>query len=322
MKKIFLMLALCLFMTTTANAAIMLNYADNQSEEYPTVEAAQKFAQLVKAKTQGRVEIIVQPGAKLANEEIVLKQLDFGTIDITRISVPYFANTFPEFKVLQMPYIFDDDKHMRKVLDGAIGERFLKLTEKKNVVALCWFDAGVRNFYTIKKPIKTLNDFKQLKLRVQPSDITVAMAKILGFTPAPLAYGEVYEALASGEIEGAENNFSSYVSVMHNKIAKYVTLTEHMRQPELVVISKSALNKLAPIDQKAVREAAREAAKYESKIWANFENDARTEAIKTGTKIIEMNPSELSKLKAALRSMEKNYTPEQRKIIEEIRNTK
>ena len=322
MKKIFLMLAVCFFITTTANAAVTLNYADNQSEEYPTVEAAQKFAQIVKEKTQGRVTVFVQPGAKLANEEIVLKQLEFGTIDITRISVPYFANTFAEFKVLQMPYIFDSEEHMHKVLDGAIGARFLKLTEKEKVVALCWFDAGARSFYTTKKPIKTVNDFKQLRLRVQPSDVTVAMAKILGFTPVPLAYGEVYEALASKEVDGAENNFSSYVSVMHNNVAKYLTLTEHMRQPELVVISKSALNKLSPADQKIIKEAAKEAAKYERKIWAQFESDARKEAVKTGTKIIEMAPAELAKLKAALRGMEKNYTPEEQKMIEEIRNAK
>lgn len=322
MKKIFLMFIMCLFMTTTTNAAIMLNYADNQSEEYPTITAAQKFAQLVKQKTQNRVIVLIQPGAKLANEEIVLKQLEFGTIDMTRISVPYFANTFDEFKVLQMPYIFDSLEHMHKVLDGHIGERFLQLTEKEKVVALCWFDAGARSFYAAQKPIKTFDDFKLLKLRVQPSEISVAMAKALGSTPVPLAYGEVYEGFLSREIDGAENNFSSYVSMRHNEVAKYLTLTEHMRQPELVVISKAALKKLTPADQKAIREAAREAAKYEREIWAEFENESRKEAVKNGTQIIKMSPEELSKVKTALRNMEKSYPPKQQELIKEIRNTK
>lgn len=322
MKKFLVMFSMFLFIFSTANAAIVLNYADNQSEEYPTITAAQKFAQLVKAKTNGRVTVNIQPGAKLANEEIVLKQLEFGTIDMSRISVPYFANTFDEFKVLQMPYIFDSDAHMHKVLDGAIGNRFLKLTENENVIALCWFDAGARNFYTINKPIKSLEDFKLLKLRVQPSEVSVAVANILGTTPVPLAYGEVYGALLTGEIDGAENNFSSYMSMRHNDVAKYLTLTEHMRQPELVVISKSALKELTPADQKAVREAAKEAAKYERIVWAEFEKQAREEAIRKGTKIINLSPAELAKIKAALKKLEQSYPQNQKNIIEEIRKAK
>ena len=322
MKKFFLMFTMFLFVAATANAAIVLDYADNQSEEYPTIAAAQKFAQLVKAKTNGRVTVNIQPGAKLANEEIVLKQLEFGTIDMSRISIPYYANTFDEFKVLQMPYIFDSAAHMHKVLDGAIGDGFLKLTEKENVIALCWFDAGARNFYTTNKPIKTLEDFKLLKLRVQPSEVSVAMANALGATPVPLAYGEVYGALISGEIDGAENNFSSYISVRHNDAAKYLTLTEHMRQPELVVISKSALKELTPADQKAVREAAKEAAKYEREIWAAYEADAKKEAIRKGTKIITLAPAERAKIKAAMQKLEASYSKEYKAIIDKIRNTK
>jgi len=321
MKKLLLIFMLC-FVTATANAAIVLDYADNQSEEYPTIAAAEKFAQLVKAKTNGRVTVNIQPGAKLANEEIVLKQLEFGTIDMSRISTPYFANTFDEFKVLQMPYLFDSDAHMHKVLDGAIGERFLKLTENENVIALCWFDAGARNFYTVNKPITKLEDFKLMKLRVQPSEVSVAMANLLGATPVPLAYGEVYGALMSGEIDGAENNFSSYISVRHIDAAKNVTLTEHMRQPELVVISKAALKELTSADQKAVREAAREAAKYERQIWAQFEADARKEAVKKGAKIIKLDPKELQRIKATLRTLEKSYGPKEQAVIEEIRNAK
>lgn len=314
MKKFILLSAFLFLFNLTANAAVVLDYADNQSEEYPTVAAAEKFAQLVKQKTNGRVVVNIQPGAKLANEEIVLKQLEFGTIDMSRISTPYFANTFDEFKVLQLPYLFDSTEHMHKVLDGNIGQRFLNLTENENVIALCWFDAGARNFYTVNKPIRKLEDFQLMKLYVQPSEVSVAMANILGATPIPLAYGEVYGALMSGEIEGAENNFSSYISVKHIDAAKYLTLTEHMRQPELVVISKAALKELTPADQKAVREAAKEAAKYERIVWAQFEAEARKEAIKKGTKIISLDSKELEKIKVALRKLENSYGEKQKEL--------
>lgn len=322
MKKILLLSMFLFLFSLNANAAIVLDYADNQSEEYPTVLAAQKFAQIVKQRTNGRVTVNIQPGAKLANEEIVLKQLEFGVIDVSRISIPYYANTFDEFKVLQMPYIFDSAEHMHKVLDGSIGERFLKLTEKEDAIALAWFDAGARNFYTVNKPIRKLEDFQRMKLRVQPSEVSADMAELLGANPIPLAYGDVYGALRSGEIEGAENNFSAYISVKHIDSAKYVTLTEHMRQPEMIVISKKALEELTPADQKVVREAAKEAARYEREIWAKFEEDSRKEAIRKGAIFIKLDPAELARIKSTLRKLEDFYGEKQKRVIEEIRAAK
>ena len=322
MKKILLILTAIFMVVVEAEAAVILDYADNQPEGYPTVLAAHRFAQIVEKGTNGRVKVVVHANARLATEETIVKQMRYGTVDITRISVPYLANAIREFQVFQLPYLFRNSEHMWKVLDGEIGERFLRLTNNYDLVAISWFDAGARNFYTTKKPIKTLSDFAGCKIRTQTSEISFETVRRLGAMPMPIPYDKVSEALLSLVVDGAENNWSSYVAMGHNETAKFLTETKHNYLPELQVISKEALKELqdlSPADKKVVFDAAKASAKYERELWKKYEADAKQKAIASGTTVIKLSADELAKIKAALAPLEKAFMQNEQNIIQEIR---
>ncbi|MBO6178366.1 MAG: TRAP transporter substrate-binding protein [Selenomonadaceae bacterium] len=322
MKKILMILMAVFMVTVEAKAAVILDYADNQPEGYPTVLAAKEFARIVEKGTNGRIKVVVHANAKLATEETIVKQMRYGTVDITRISVPYLANAIREFQVFQLPYLFRNSEHMWKVLDGEIGDRFLRLTNNHDLVAISWFDAGARNFYTTKKPIKTLSDFAGCKIRTQTSEISLETVRRLGAEPMPISYDKVYGALLTSEIDGAENNWSSYVAMGHNEAAKFVTETRHNYLPELQVISKEALKELqdlSPADKQVVLDAAKASAKYERGLWKKYEDDAKRKAIANGTTVVKLSAGELAKIKAALAPLEKAFMQSEQNIIKEIR---
>lgn len=214
-------------------AEFVLTYAENQAEDYPTTQGAYKFAELVYERTGGKIEIQVNAGGVLGDEKTVIEQLQFGGVDFARVSLSPLAEFVPKLNVLQMPYLYTSREHMWKVLEGSIGDDFMNSFGGSHLVALSWYDAGARNFYSAAKPIESLEDMKGLNIRVQESELMMDTIEALGATPVPTAFGEVYSGLQTGKIDGAENNWPSYESTRHYEVAKYYTLDEHTRVPEL-----------------------------------------------------------------------------------------
>ena len=189
---------------------LILRYAENQPEGYPTTEAAYAFADLVEEKTGGRVQIRVYSNGVLGSEDSVVEQMEYGGIDFSRISVMSLGEFMPELYVLQLPFLYKDSDHMWRVLDGPIGETFLaSIQDSIGLTALTWFDAGVRHFYT-NEPVTSLDDLKGLYIRVAESSLMEEIIQDLGAVPVRLAYDDVYSALAKEDIDGAENNWPSY----------------------------------------------------------------------------------------------------------------
>ena len=270
----------------------VFSYAENQPEDYPTTLGAKYFAELVEERTNGRIRILVQPVGVLGSENKVIKQMQYGGIDFARVSLAQLAEYIPSLNVLQMPYLYTDSEHMWRGLDGEIGDAFLESVSADDVIGLSWYDAGARNFYNSVQPITCLEDLKGMRIRVQESDLAADMVEALGATAIPIAYGDVYAGLEQQVVDGAENNWPSYEAMRHYEVAKYYTVDEHTRVPEMQICSAYTWQKLSPEDREIIAECARESALYEREVWTQREEQSRSIAIENGTKVVELSAEE------------------------------
>ena len=200
----------------------------------------------------------VFPNGALGSERDTIEQLKIGGLDMMRINAAPLNNIVPETIAVSLPFVFRSTEHMRKVLDGPIGDEILAAMAAQGMVGLAFYDSGARSLYTAKKPVKTVADMKGMKIRVQQSDLFVAMIEALGANPTPMPYGEVYTGLKTGIVDGAENNWPSYESSRHFEAAKYYDLTEHSLVPEVLVFSKKIWDGLSKEDQAMIRKAAKD----------------------------------------------------------------
>lgn len=276
--------------------AMVLKLADNQAPDYPTVLGDNEFAKLVKERSNGRIEIKVYPSAQLGDEKSVIEQVQLGAINFARINSAPLAEFSKDIGVFNLPYLFDSSDQMWKVLNGPIGEKLLKSLENAKMEGLTYYDSGSRNFYNSKRPVQHPSDLKGLKIRVQQSKTFVDLVNDLGGSATPMAYGEVYNALQTGVIDGAENNWPSYYSTNHYKVAKYITEDEHTRNPEVLLVSLDTWKKLSPEDQKIVMQAAKDSQKVQRKAWDELEKKAKEAAKANGNVITPVtNVSEWQK---------------------------
>ena len=295
----------------------VLFYAENQVEDYPTTLGAQKFADRVYECTDGRIKIIVKCEAELGSEMQVIQQMQFGGIAFARVSLSQIAEYIPEMNVLQLPYLYSDSEHMWRVLDGEVGDYFLEETVKEGIVGLSWYDAGARNFYSTK-PISKLEDLEGMNIRVQESDMMADMVSALGANPMKIVYADVYSALEQGIVDCAENNWPSYEAMRHCDVARYYTLDEHTRVPELQICSKVIWDKLSVEDQKIIMECARESALLERRLWQEREKTSKEIAEKRGTTVIALPDSEKKRFRNAMSLVYEKYAGDQMDMISKI----
>ena len=201
-------------------AAKEFRSADVHPEDYPTVMAVKFMSDQIKQKTNGKDTIKVYTGNQLGGEKDTIEQVRIGALDLVRINVAPMNNICPETMVPTMPFLFKSKEHMRKTLDGPIGDQILKACESQGYIGLAFYDSGSRSLYTVKKPVKTVADVKGMKIRVQQSDLWVALLQAMGANATPMPYGEVYTALKTGLVDGAENNWPSYDTSRHFEVAK------------------------------------------------------------------------------------------------------
>jgi tripartite ATP-independent transporter DctP family solute receptor len=290
-------LAFGLAMSTTLAAQaqeINLRSADIHPDGYPTVEAVKFMGQLISERTNGRIKVQVMPSSVLGSEKDTIEQTRFGVIDLNRVNAAPFNNLVKETVVLGMPFLFRSTEHMHKTVDGPIGDEILAAFEPHGLIGLTYYDSGARSFYTTKKPIEKLADLKGMKIRVQQSDLWIAMMQAFGANPTPMPMGEVYSSLETGVVDGAENNWPSYESARHFEVAKNYTLTEHSLNPEILVMSKISWDKLTPEDQKIVRQAAKESTVKMRELWTAREKTSEEKVRAAGVNVIKVDKSEFS----------------------------
>lgn len=295
----------------------VLTYAENQPADYPTTQGAQYFADLVRERTGGRVIVQVKAGGEYGTEEEVWMQLGIGGVDFARLSLSIITGDLPKLNVLLLPYLYRDADHMRSVLDGELGKEFLQGFAEKDCIGLSWYDAGARSFYA-RQPIKSLADLAGRIVRVQDSAITIDMIKLLGAVPETSAYSNVYSALETGQIDAAENNWPSYYSMGHYKVARYYTKDEHSRVPEIQLASGRTWAALPEEYRQILRECAAESAEYERQLWAQEETAAREAALATGCHEIILSEEELENFRQLVQPLYKKYCGDYLQLVEEI----
>ncbi len=306
----------------SAAPQMILRLGETHVADYPTTKGDMEFARLVEERTGGRIKIEVFHGKQLGEEKAVIEGVQFGAIDFTRVSISPLAAFAPMFDALQMPYLYRGEEHMWKVLNGEIGESFLKSLEPANFVGLCWYDSGARHFYNSKKEIKTVADLKGLKIRVQESKLMMGLVSSLGAVPTPMPFGEVYSALQTGVIEGAENNWPSYFSTSHFEVAKYFTLDGHTRVPEILIASKIVMDKLSKEDQEIIKKAAKDSMPYQIKLWKEFEKVAEDKVRAKGSIVTTLTPEVQADFQKAMQPMYDQLKPEMKEMVKKIQDVK
>jgi tripartite ATP-independent transporter DctP family solute receptor len=282
--------ALGLAAAAAASAAeTTLRSADTHADGYPTIEAVKYMGELLSEETDGRLGIQVFHSGQLGEEKDTIQQTQFGVIEMNRINLAPLNNIVPETQVPGLPFLFRDIEHMRTVMDGEIGDEILAAFEPHDMIGLAFYDSGARSVYNSKRPINTPDDMKGLKIRVQQSDVFIAMVEAMGGNPTPMPFGEVYSGLQTGVIDGAENNFPSYYNTRHFEVAKNYSLTEHSMSPEVLVMSKRTWDGLSAEDQAAVRKTAKQSVAKMRELWDAFETESRQAVIDGGAKINDVD---------------------------------
>lgn len=273
-----------------AAAQTVLRLAENQPETNPVTVAMHRFADLVKEYTDGEVVVEVFSGAQLGQEPETIEQAQAGIVDLSRVNSVVLANVSPSLGVVTLPYIFGGWDHKYKVLDGDIGDELRADLENVGLVGFDFMDAGSRSFYTVEgKPVKSLADLKGLKIRVQPAPISIRMVELLGAVPTPMNYGEVYSALQTGVIDGAENDYVSYETSGHYEVAPNYVEDQHLSPPAILIMNKAKFDSLPEDQQAAIEKAAHEAALYEREIMSAANKEARSKVEAAGSTVTEID---------------------------------
>jgi tripartite ATP-independent transporter DctP family solute receptor len=274
-----------------ANAAdqkMVFKASDVHPEGYPTVQAVENMGKKLEAATGGRLSIQMYASMQLGGEKEAIEQAQVGALQLARVSVGALGPVVDDLNVFNLPFLFRDTAHMEKVIDGPIGQELLdKVSNNPNtrLIGLAWMDAGARSVYDTKKPIKSIDDLKGLKVRVMGNPMFVDMMNALGGNGVAMGYDQVFSALQTGVVDGAENNPPSFVFDNHYQVAKYYTLTEHLIVPEILVFSRATWDSLSKDDQALIKKLAREAQLDERQLWKKVEDEAMAKMKASGIEV-------------------------------------
>lgn len=283
----FSLIGLSIVGSSTDEDTIYLRVAENQPYDYPTAQAIDYMGKQLQHYSKGQMQLKLYAGGQLGAEKDTVLANRLNAIDINRVSLSVFNNIEPVTTIPSLPFIFESEEHLHKVLDSEIGGEILQSLEPYGLVGLAFYDSGARSFYNIKKPIHTPRDMVGLKIRVQNTDVSVAMVKALGACPTPMGFGEVYEALVTGVIDGAENNLPSYRTTRHFEVAKHYTFDQHMMTPEILTVSKKVWDNLSSEQRDYIKMAARDSVIKMRDCWKKEVSSAQMELINSENKFVE-----------------------------------
>ena len=244
------------------------------------------LGQRLEEKSGGTMRVDVYSSGQLGSERECLELVQIGGLAMTKVSASVLEGFAPEFKVFGLPYLFRDSAHKYAVLGSAIGKEILAAPEKKFMRGLCYYDSGSRSFYTKTRAVRTPDDLKGLKIRVQESPMAFALIRAFGASATPIAFGELYTALQQGVVDGAENNPPSFHLARHYEVCKFYSLDEHTSVPDVVVVNTHFWHSLTPEQQRWLQEAADESAVHQRTLWEESEKESLAAVEKAGVEII------------------------------------
>ncbi|MEZ5932302.1 MAG: TRAP transporter substrate-binding protein [Alphaproteobacteria bacterium] len=266
-------------------SALEIKSSDVHAMDYPTTQAIQYMGEWLSEKTNGDLTINIFHSMQLGGEKEALEQVQLGALEMTRVSVGVVGPIVDDFNAFNLPYVFRSIDHMHKVVDGEIGQELLAALESGGLIGLGYMDAGARSFYNKERPIHKPEDLAGLKVRVMQNPIFIEMMSAMGGNGIPIAFNELYSALQTGVVDGAENNPPSYETQKHYEVAGYYSLTEHLIVPEIFVFSKKVWDTLTEEQQSLIREASLLATEKEREFWQTMEQKAMGDLEGLGVKI-------------------------------------
>jgi tripartite ATP-independent transporter DctP family solute receptor len=305
MKRLFIKTVLA----TVALAACGLAAAQERSFKFalqnpkghPLEVGAQKFAELVAAKSGGKMKVNVFPGGTLGGDAANVSALQGGTIDFVQLNSGILASQVKAFEVYDFPFMFANAKEADAVVDGPFGQKLHAMLADKGIIGLAYVELGFRNITNSKRAIKTVDDVAGLKLRVIPNAINVDWVKALGANPTPMAFPEVYAGLEQKAIDGQENPLSVILANKFFEVQKHLTVTNHQYNPQSIIFSKKVWDGLSEADRKVLKDAAVEASAYQRKVNRDKSADDLQELQKAGMQVSEFSPTEQAKLRDKLK---------------------
>ena len=274
-----------------AQSKMVFKATDVHPLGYPTVEAVVRMGKRLETATNGRLSVQMFPSMQLGGEKEMIEQAQVGALAIARISVGPMGPIVPELNVFNLPFMFRDDAHMEKVIDGAIGDEMLKkLSDSSaNLIGLCWMNAGTRNVYNNKKPIDSVDDLKGLKIRMMGNPVFVDTMNSLGGNGVSMGFDQLINAMQTGVVDGAENNYPTYESGQHYRYAKYYSKTGHLMIPEILVFSKKIWGTLSKEDQDLIMKEAKAAQSEQWTLWAEMEKKSIEDMKANGVEIVKLD---------------------------------
>ena len=237
---------------------------------HPVHKAMEFMSRRLRELSGGRMTIDIYPSEQLGSERESIEMVQLGSIDITKTSAAVLESFEPSYSVYSLPYLFRSEEHAWKAFLGPVGKEILLSGSKVGLRGLCYYDSGSRSFYTKDKPVKTPDDLVGLKIRVQKSYMAVKTIQILGGSPTPIDWGELYTALQQGVVDGAENNPPSFYTSHHYEVCPYYYLDEHTTIPDVLLMSQVVWDRMSPEQQQMVQLAADESMQYQRKIWGEM----------------------------------------------------
>jgi tripartite ATP-independent transporter DctP family solute receptor len=266
---------------------VTLKAGYNTVKQYPHGRAIERFVNRVAERTGENFQIQTFPSEQAGNERQMLEAVVLGNLDIAKVSTGVISTMVPEFGVFDLPYVFRDLKHMMATVNGKVGQELSAKAEARGVKVLMWIEQGTRSFYTVNKPIKTPADLKGLKIRTIQSPVMVDTINALGAVATPMGFGELYLALKSGVVDGAENAPDALWYNKHHEVAKYFSITNHFRTPVVVVMSKAKFDALPPEYKEIVTVTARETQDWAGSLYSEVSDALMASLKKAGMNVVE-----------------------------------
>ncbi|MDP3231031.1 MAG: TRAP transporter substrate-binding protein [Acidovorax sp.] len=285
-----------------------IKFAFQNQKEHPQAQGAQKFADLVAAKTNGRIAVKLFPGGTLGGDLQTVSALQGGTVEMTVLNAGILSAQAKEFGIYDFPFLFASPQEADAVTDGPFGKKLLDKLQAKNLVGLGYWELGFRNLTNSKKPITKAEDIAGLKIRVIQSPIYIDMFNALGANAVPMPFPELYTAMEQKAVDGQENPFSTILSSKFAEVQKHLTITRHMYNPQAVILSKKFWDSLSPADQKAVTEAMAEATTFQRSVSRSQADVALEELKKAGMQVTEFPPAEVDKLRAKVKPVVEKHS--------------
>lgn len=322
LKQLFLAFLLILLVSCQGGNSKVFNLklAHGLDPMHPVHKAMVFMADTLAHISNGEMTMEIYPSGQLGGEQQCVELLQIGSLGITKVSAAVLESFTNNYQVLGLPYVFRSREHCNNVLDGEIGKELLNSTTQFNIKGLCYYDAGARSFYTLNKDISSPNDLDGMKIRVMKSQTAMSMVKAMGGSPTPISWGELYTALQSGVVDGAENNPPSFLTSRHYEICKNYSLNEHTRVPDVIIVSTIVWNKMNDKQRDWLTRAALASVSVERELWRQAEEEALKTVIEAGVKITYPNKEPFAaKVEELLESYKDQ--PELYSLINRIKST-